>query len=140
MFLSPRLLLRRADKTSGRDDGNVVSSLIAVPHTPSIRRLVEAGLVDYWWIRATGDVSRCGGSSSSSGPEQTASTLAFADVFGVFVLWIACAGISSVVFLAELCVLRADDMHKKKLAAGAAARARRGRRVLRLQKSSMVSL
>ncbi|KAH6921659.1 hypothetical protein HPB50_003937 [Hyalomma asiaticum] len=102
-----------------------------------IRRLVEAGLVNYWWTRATGDVSRCGGSPSSSGPEQVATTLAFADVFGVFVLWLACAGISCLVFLTELCTPRTDDMFKKRMGALAAARVRRGRRAMRLQRSSV---
>ncbi|KAH9363673.1 hypothetical protein HPB48_000832 [Haemaphysalis longicornis] len=92
----------------------------------SIRRLVEAGLVNLWWTRATGDVSRCGGSSSSAGPDQ-ASTLVFADVFGVFVLWLACAGISCLVFFIEL----GTPHHKElsiKLAAMAATRNRqRGR-------------
>ncbi|KAK8765267.1 hypothetical protein V5799_032103 [Amblyomma americanum] len=105
----------------------------AAPPARSIRRLVEAGLVNYWWTRATGDVSRCGGSSSSSGPEQ-ASTLGFADVFGVFVLWLACAGISALVFFAELCTPRTDEMSKK-LAAAAASRCRHRWRAGRLPRS-----
>ncbi|XP_077547821.1 putative glutamate receptor [Haemaphysalis longicornis] len=100
-----------------------------------IRRLVEAGLVNLWWTRATGDVSRCGGSSSSSaGPDQ-ASTLAFADVFGVFVLWLACAGISCLVFFIEL----GTPHHKElsiKLAAMAATRNRQRWRTRRAARSA----
>ncbi|XP_077497614.1 putative glutamate receptor [Amblyomma americanum] len=70
-----------------------------------IGRLVEAGLVNYWWSRAMGDMKRCGGgSSSTSGPEQ-ASTLTFEDILGVFVLWLACVGVSCIAFLGEMCVL-----------------------------------
>ncbi|KAH8031719.1 hypothetical protein HPB51_020324 [Rhipicephalus microplus] len=66
-----------------------------------IRRLLEAGLVNYWWGIAMGDMGPCGGgSSASSGPEE-ASTLTFDDVLGVFVLWLACVAASCVALLAE---------------------------------------
>ncbi|XP_065307510.1 glutamate receptor 2-like [Dermacentor albipictus] len=68
-----------------------------------IRRLLEAGLVNYWWGLAMGEIGRCGGSSSSSGAEQ-ASTLTFDDLMGVFVLWLACVTASSLAFLAETSV------------------------------------
>ncbi|XP_037565099.2 glutamate receptor 1-like [Dermacentor silvarum] len=68
-----------------------------------IRRLLEAGLVTYWWGLAMGEMGRCGGSLSSSGPEQP-STLTFDDVLGVFVLWLACVAASCLTFLAETSV------------------------------------
>ncbi|KAH9363677.1 hypothetical protein HPB48_017039 [Haemaphysalis longicornis] len=68
-----------------------------------IQRLLEAGLIDLWFSRAKGDVGRCRGSSTSSGEPDLASPLALTDVFGVFVLWMACIGISCLFFVAEAC-------------------------------------
>ncbi|XP_077546771.1 putative glutamate receptor [Haemaphysalis longicornis] len=67
-----------------------------------IQRLLEAGLIDLWFSRAKGDVGRCRGSSTSGEPDL-ASPLALTDVFGVFVLWMACIGISCLFFVAETC-------------------------------------
>ncbi|KAH6922867.1 hypothetical protein HPB50_019926 [Hyalomma asiaticum] len=80
-----------------------------------IRRLIEAGLVNYWWGIAMGDMGPCGGNSpSSSGPEQ-ASVLTFDDVLGVFVLWLACIGASCVAFLAEASVRGKKSQTKSEL-------------------------
>nr|XP_054931740.1 probable glutamate receptor [Dermacentor andersoni] len=81
-----------------------------------IRRLLEAGLVNYWWGLAMGEIGRCGGSSSSSGAEQV-STLSFDDLMGVFVLWLACVAASSLVFLAETSVPGTMNRTAPKLAA-----------------------
>ncbi|KAL1440223.1 hypothetical protein MTO96_009531 [Rhipicephalus appendiculatus] len=99
-----------------------------------IRRLLEAGLVNYWWGIAMGDMGPCGGNSpSSSGPEQ-ASTLTFDDVLGVFVLWLACAAASCVAFLAETSI-PGKNSHKgsKVVVTGW-----RGRRLRRLPRTHRV--
>ncbi|CAN7980488.1 unnamed protein product [Ixodes pacificus] len=65
-----------------------------------IRRLVEAGLVDHWWNAATGDISRCGGSIQ----QDSATTLALSDLWGIFVLWLVSLGCAAAAFCCELCV------------------------------------
>ncbi|XP_077558134.1 putative glutamate receptor [Haemaphysalis longicornis] len=75
-----------------------------------IRRLVEAGLVNFWLERAKGDVTRCGGSSAET---EQASPLALGDVFSVFVLWLACVGISCLAFIAEACTQCAEKTPNK---------------------------
>ncbi|CAN8002802.1 unnamed protein product [Ixodes hexagonus] len=67
-----------------------------------IRRLVEAGLVNHWWTTATGDMSRCGGAAG----QDSASTLAFADLLGIFVLWLVSLGVATAAFCFELAAAR----------------------------------
>ncbi|XP_064485177.1 glutamate receptor 2-like [Ornithodoros turicata] len=63
-----------------------------------IRRLVEAGLVNYWWRSAAGDMSTCSAGSQS----ESADTLAFSDMLAVFVLLLVGVLFAVVALVVEL--------------------------------------